>query len=123
MATREEIREGMEKTICSNCDNVGDYEEWQTLEEAQVYCREKAICAYCTDLTSDILHKEDSQGVVREVKCPDCEWYQFADEETAAMARCHSCNSTGYLIKSLIEGGASFHSMNTNVDADISLIN
>ncbi|KKN17520.1 hypothetical protein LCGC14_0965050 [marine sediment metagenome] len=68
MASREEIREGIEQSICSNCDNVGDYEEGQALKEAQVYCHEKAICAYCTDLTNDILHKEDSQGVVIKVK-------------------------------------------------------
>lgn len=43
-----------------------------------------------------------SQGVVIRIKCPDCEWSQFK-EECVGMTPCYSCNSTGYIIKPLIE--------------------
>jgi len=31
------------------------------------------------------------------IKCPDCAWSEFSDEETVAMAPCYNCNSTGYI--------------------------
>ncbi len=68
MTQQEKIREGIEQSICSNCDDVSDWIEGQTLEDAQKYCRERAICAYCTDLTNDILQKQDAQGVVIKVE-------------------------------------------------------
>ena len=54
-------------------------------------------------LTDNILSYLHSQGVVIKVKCPDCEWSQFVDEESVGMTPCYSCNSTGYLIESLIK--------------------
>jgi len=45
-----------------------------------------------------------SQGVVIKVKCLDCEWSQYGDEESVGMTPCHSCNSTGYIYEPLIKG-------------------
>ena len=68
MTKQQEIREGIEKVICSCCDDIGDWKEGQTLAEAQEYCRKKAICAYCTDLREAIQKYEHSEGVVIRVK-------------------------------------------------------
>lgn len=48
----------------------------------------------------EILQYLHSQGVVKRVKCPDCEWSQFG-EESVGMTPCFSCNSIGYLIEEL----------------------
>ena len=64
MTKQEEIREGIEKVICSCCDDVEDWEAGQTLTEAQEHCHKMAICAYCTGLRDALLEYEDSQGVV-----------------------------------------------------------
>ena len=37
------------------------------------------------------------------VKCPDCEWGQFFQDESVGMTPCYHCNSTGYVYKPLIE--------------------
>ncbi len=68
MSQRDIIREGIEKTICSHCDDINDWEVDQTPQEAQEYCRKKAICAYCTDLSDGLLKYEDKLGVVIKVK-------------------------------------------------------
>ena len=47
------------------------------------------------------LKKMDSQGVVIKVKCPDCVWSQFG-EEHVGMTPCDTCNSTGYILESLV---------------------
>ena len=49
----------------------------------------------------DILDYLDSQGVVIKEKCSQCSWYEFSGE-TAGMAPCYECNSTGYKWSPLI---------------------
>ena len=56
---------------------------------------------YIASLIYNNLH---SQGVVIRVKCPDCAWSQF-QHESAGMAPCYTCDSTGYLIEPLIKEG------------------
>ncbi len=53
----------------------------------------------------DVVKRELADaGVVIKVKCPDCEWSQFVESyESRGMEFCLSCNSTGYLIKPLLE--------------------
>ena len=55
------------------------------------------------ELAKSILKYQNSQGVVIKVKCPDCEWSQFVDEESVGMTPCYSCDSTGYLVEPLIK--------------------
>lgn len=55
-----------------------------------------------TDQTLVHLH---SQGAMLRVKCPDCNWSQFAGEESVGMTPCYTCNSTGYIYEPLIEEG------------------
>ena len=62
--TREEIIEGIEQTICGHCDNPSFYGKTITLKDCQDVCRERAICAYCTDLTNALLKCEDKLGAV-----------------------------------------------------------
>lgn len=50
----------------------------------------------------DIMSYLHSQGAELRTKCPDCEWSQF-EGELAGMTPCHSCNSTGYIMESLIK--------------------
>ena len=68
MTKQEEIREGIEKVICSCCDDVEDWEAGQTLTEAQEHCHKRAICAYCTGLRDALLEYENSQGMVLQVE-------------------------------------------------------
>jgi len=32
------------------------------------------------------------------VKCPNCSWSEFSNEESVAMTPCYNCNSTGYIL-------------------------
>ena len=50
----------------------------------------------------DLLNYLHDNDVVIKVKCSDCEWSQFG-EEHVGMTPCFSCNSTGYIIRPLIE--------------------
>ena len=84
MNKQEEIREGI-KTELHTMHFKGD-------ELALDY----------EELITRIINRLQSQGVVIKVKCPDCEWSQFVNEESAGMTPCHSCNSTGYLVEPLI---------------------
>lgn len=97
MTKQEEIRGLVEFEICSSIN--GDREN----------C-EKTVCEGCsfklprlTEATDAVFSYLHSQGVVIKVKCSDCEWSQFVDEEIVGMTPCHSCNSTGYLIEPLIK--------------------
>lgn len=54
-------------------------------------------------LARDILNYLHSQGVGIKVKCPDCSWSEFKDEESAGMTPCYNCDSTGYITEPLIE--------------------
>lgn len=89
MATREQIREGMYQIIMSASEDVSVYEGEIEIYEECVRNRTKEALKY--------LH---SQGVMIKIKCPDCCWSQFK-EEHVGMTPCHSCNSTGYIVKSL----------------------
>ena len=52
--------------------------------------------------TKDLILGLSQRGVVRKVKCPNCEWSQFKDE-VVGMTPCYSCDSTGYVEEPLIK--------------------
>ena len=56
----------------------------------------------CRNEAREILSYLHSQGVGIKAKCPDCSWSQFGDE-VVGMTPCYSCNSTGYIVESLIK--------------------
>ena len=95
MATREEIREQVyqqiELAILGVATNIGynPQTNWGDLIRVA---------------RTELAKKLDKLGAVIRVKCPDCSWYKFEDE-VVGMTPCHSCNSTGYIVKPLIEDG------------------
>ena len=56
MATKEEIRGGIDASICMHCE-----------EDVDKRVCAKAICAYASDLRNTILKRQHSQGVVIKV--------------------------------------------------------
>ncbi len=96
MTKQKEIREGLKEILGEHfdCRCVG------MDEKGNIYPVEQLDTSGAT-LILNYLH---SQGVVLKVKCPDCVWSQFRDE-TVGMTPCYRCNSTGYIVESLIEEG------------------
>ena len=80
MTKQEEIREGLDNSICDACEEDVDKDD----------CR-KSICAYASKLRDAILKLEDSQGVVIKVdrelpESPDADYLisQYEGEEATA---------------------------------------
>ena len=92
MTKQEEIREGIKKIFLA------------TYHAGTISVSISDVLEVSTQELLELLH---SQGVVKKVKCPDCEWSQFG-EEHVGMTPCFSCNSTGYILEPLIKEGICF---------------
>jgi len=93
---RAEIREGIAIWVY-NYEMSGKGTMWALWVDAS-----SDIKYHYRSCANEMMRLMDEQGVVMQVKCPNCSWSQFVDV-VVGMTPCCCCNSIGYTTIPLIE--------------------